>query len=141
LISTGSTGLILENENTIVEAEFTPLTGTGSLLNPWAVLRIENLNAGYNSIFELSSVTGRGQLSNSPLIPLNTFTKAVIQQGATVKVYGLIDFTKVNASDIYKISARLGGVQFGGSAEALRSESILSDEIFIIESGEILRTE
>ena len=141
LISTGSTGLILEDENTIIEAVFTPVSGAGYLLNPWAALRMEVLNSGYLSIFELSSVTGRDYLANSPLIPLDTYVKTVIVQGATeVKVYGRIDASKIDPSQTYKISARLGGIQYGGPG----TETILLTEAgdtSISEGGKIMLTE
>lgn len=125
LISTGSTGLILQNENTKFEAVFTPATGAGYLLFPWACLRMETLNAGQNAIFELSSIASRNQLLNNFLIPESGFTAAKITQSApNVTLTGIIDFTQLNPSTNYKLSARLGGSQYGGPG----SDTVLTDE-------------
>jgi len=141
LLSTGTTGLILANEDTLFEAVFTPLTGAGYILNPWAVLRMEVLNSGQNGIFELSSVT-RDEPANNPLVPETGQTGAKITQGATnVKVTGIIKSSLIDPSAIYKLSARLGGIQYGGPGEMTVLRSEVSPVIIISEDGKILITE
>ena len=142
LLSTGSTGLVLSNEDTLVEATFTPATGAGYLLLPWAVLRMEVLNSGYNGIFELSSVSARVEPANNPLIPETGQNGAKITQGASnVKVTGIIDHTKIDPSAIYKISARLGGIQYGGPGDetAIKLEDAIRYKV--TEQGELKLTE
>ncbi len=142
LISSGNNGLILQNEDTFVEVTFTPGSGAGYLLQPWAVLRMEPLNAGYNGIMELSSVS-RVEPSNNLLKPETGQNGAKITQSVpNVKVTGLIDYTKVNPGAIYKISGRLGGIQYGGPGEGtmVRTEG-LTPRILVSEGGKILMTE
>lgn len=111
LISSGGDSIALSNENTLVRAVFTPATGTGALIYPWAVIRMEVLNSGQKSIYELPSVV-RTALPESPLIPEagENGAKMLLNVG-NVYVSGLIDYTKLNPGAEYKLSARLGGVQ------------------------------
>jgi hypothetical protein len=142
LLSTGSTGLILTNEDTLFEAVFTPVAGLGYLLNPWAVLRMEVLNSGQNGIFELS-YSGRTEPANNLLVPETGQTGAKITQSApNVKVTGIIKSSLIDPSAIYKLSARLGGIQYGGPGEGtmVRTEGI-TPRILISEGGKILLTE
>lgn len=143
LLSTGEPALILTNEDTLIEVTFTPATGAGYLLLPWAVLRMEVLNGGYLSIHEMSSNTARVEPSDNFLIPESGQTGAKITQGASnVKVTGLIDHTKVQPGASYKISCRLGGIQYGGLGDATRKiieGSVEKTKMF--ENGNIKITE
>lgn len=95
-------------QNTDVKVTFTALSGVISEAVLYGIIRLEEFQqGGLQAIFELS--TFRGSVGNNPLIPLPGEARAIFTTNVdNVEVECSIDFTKLNPTSQYKISARLG---------------------------------
>lgn len=102
-------GILLSNKNTRVEITYTKVTGDFDIQNVYAVTTLEiNKGAGVMTHRQLSSIVGSE--SDNILIPLADATKLKVEQIATnvIKTSCLVDFTKLTAGFMYKITGRIG---------------------------------
>jgi len=101
-------GNIHGTEKTDIKVTFTASSGLISEAVLYTTMRLEEFQqGGLFNIFELSSF--RGSAIDNPLIPLPGQTKTIFTTlASSVEVECSIDFTKLNPSSQYKISARLG---------------------------------
>ena len=99
-------GVLKTSENTTIRATFTPLSGSTSLSDPYAIIRLNQDGGNINTIFELSTI--RESVIGNLLIPLDgeSFTK-LTDNGSTVVVECLIDGSLLDDSINYDISATL----------------------------------
>ena len=101
-----TSGILQTSINTKVYAVFTPLGGVTTMLNPYAIVRLNQNGGNINTIYELSSI--RGSIVNNPLIPLagESYTK-ITDTGTTIIVECLVDGSLLNTSLDYDISVTL----------------------------------
>jgi len=101
-----TSGILKTTENTTVKATFTPLSGVTSLVDPYAIIRLNPVGGNINTILELSSL--RESIIGNILIPLagESYTK-ITDDGLTVLVECLIDGTLLDDSIDYLLTAEL----------------------------------
>lgn len=96
-------GAILFNEQTLVEAVFTPSSGSIPFTNVInGVIRIEELNAGMSNIEEIDILYNR--IPGSKLIPLPGETGSRVEVTSTeIKVSCLVDHTRLDPNKTYTL--------------------------------------
>lgn len=101
-----TSGIINTSENTKIVATFTPDSGSTSLIDPYAIAKINQVGGNIGTIYELSSL--RESINNNLLIPLDgeDFTK-ITDDGNTVVVECLIDGSELNETVDYEIFSEL----------------------------------
>lgn len=131
-------GAILETANTLVKAVFTHYTAAINVNNAWGVIRIEELNGGQNAIRELSSIWSAP--SNNILVPESGETATKITSGTnTVTLSCEIDFTQLDPTKTYVLSARFGGLEkLAAATESIKGRMGSSDVIFITGDGKVI---
>lgn len=117
-------------QNTEVKVTFTALSGGISEAVLYGIIRLEEFQqGGLFNIFEISSFRNR-LITDNPLIPKAGETRAIFTVNVdNVEVECAIDFSKLNPTSQYKISARLGTAcneSTGCAWESLNSNVIVT---------------
>ena len=128
-----TSGILQTSINTRIYAIFTPVGGVTTMVNPYAIIRLNQSGGNINTIYELSSI--RGSVVGNPLIPLagESYTK-ITDTGTTIIVECLVDGAILDPTTNYDISATLreGATEIGLETEIdVLIETELNDIIII----------